>query len=140
MKYGFFIHCNPPKTTAQATTRIFKNKNGQMFIGKDKRGQTVRQELMTLLMPYVPMIKFEGAVELTVRWQYPFRKSETKKNMEKGKVWCTTRSDCDNLAKLLCDTCTRLGFWDDDAQIAVLHFEKFYSAESGIFIQIENLD
>ena len=111
-----------------------------MFIGKDKRGQTVRQELMALLMPYIPMIKFEGAVELTVRWQYPFRKSETKKNVAKGKIWCTTRPDCDNLTKILADSLSILGFWGDDAQVAVLHFEKFYSAESGIFIQIENLD
>ena len=136
----FFIKCVPPKTTAQATTRVFRNKyTGKMFIGKDKRGQSVREELMGLLRPYIPEKPFTNAVELKVKWQYPFRKSETKKNIAKGMIWCTTKPDCDNLNKLLADCITRLGFWTDDSLVAVLHFEKFYCSNSGIEVEINEI-
>lgn len=137
----FFINCVPPKTTAQSTTRIFKNKKtGKMFICKNEKGKSVKEELMSLLFRFRPEKPFDKPIKLIIKWQYPFRKSETKKNIAKGIVWCDTRSDCDNLAKLFNDCMTRLGFWTDDSIIAVLHFEKFYCAKSGIYVAIEELE
>ena len=38
-----------------------------------------------------------------------------------------TRPDCDNVAKLLIDCMTKLGFWLDDAQVARLRVSKRYA-------------
>lgn len=139
MELDFNIKCIPPKTTAQSTTRIFKTKSGRMFIGKTEKGKSVREELISLLMPFAPEQPIKVPVELVIQWKYPFNKSETKKNMAKGKIWCDKRSDCDNLAKFFNDCLTRLGFWLDDSQVAILHFEKFYCAEPGISVKIKEL-
>lgn len=136
----FFINCVPPKTTAQSTTRVFKNKyTGKMFIGKTEKGATTRNELLALLYRFRPKTPFTKPVKVVIRWQYPFLKSETKKNREKGFVWCDKRPDCENICKLFNDCLTRLGFWTDDSLISVLHFEKFYSEKSGIYVSIEEL-
>jgi len=135
----FFIECNPPKTTAQSATRIFKNKStGSMFIGKIDKGIATRNELMWLLAPHRPDKPFENSVSLTVRWQYPYLKSVRKRDIGKN-IPCTTRPDCDNISKFLCDCLTRCRFWTDDSQVAILHFEKFYSENAGIFIKIEEI-
>lgn len=109
-----------------------------MFIGKIDKGIAIRNELMWLLAPHRPDKPFENAVSLTVRWQYPYLKSVRKRDIGKN-IPCTTRSDSDNICKFVCDCLTRCRFWNDDSQVAILHFEKFYSENAGIFIKIEEI-
>lgn len=137
----FFIKCNPPKSTAQASARILKRKDGSQFIGKfaNSKGKQVQNELMVLLKPHVPESAFNGPVQLSVVWCYPWRKSESKKNKAAGMKYCDTRPDCDNLLKMFNDCMTRLGFWTDDSQVAVLHFEKIWSNYPGIQVEITEL-
>lgn len=136
------LKCNPPKTTAQANTRILKGKNGKYFIGKmqSSKAKQVQSDLVSLLYPFIPEKPLQGALKVEIRWVYAWRKSETKKNIAKGEMWCTTKSDCDNLCKMFNDILTRLGFWNDDAQISVLHFEKLYSDVPRIELKITELD
>ena len=133
----FFIKCNPPKTTAQATTRIFKNKyTGKMFIGKTDKAKSTREELMALLRPYVPEKPFGEPLQVVVEWGYPYLKSVRKKDI--GKMLpVITRPDADNLLKFLCDCMTRAGFWVDDSIVWDLRFRKFYTDNAGIGIKIE---
>ena len=133
----FFVKCNPPKTTMQATTRIFKNKyTGKMFIGKTDKAKSVKEELMALLRPYVPAKPFSSPLKVTIEWGYPYLKSVKKKDIGKL-IPCITRPDCDNIAKGLWDIMTRLGFWTDDSIIWDLRFRKFYTDNAGIGIKIE---
>lgn len=139
----FVLHCNPPKHTAQGSSTILKNfKTGKYFIGKKANSNAIeaKTELMGMLLPYRPQKALEGALKCYIRWVYPWRKSETKKNRAKGAMWCQTRSDCDNLVKMFNDCLTTLNFWHDDAQVAVLHFEKLYSDNPRIEVQIEELE
>ena len=133
----FFVKCNPPKTTMQATTRIFKNKyTGKMFIGKTDKAKSVKEELMTLLRPYVPEKPFSTPLKVTIEWGYPYLKSVKKKDIGKL-IPCITRPDCDNLIKGFGDIMTRLGFWVDDSIVWDIRFRKFYTDNAGIGIKIE---
>lgn len=136
----FVIHCIPPKHTAQASNKILKTKDGRFFVGKmsSSNAKQTQNELMCLLNPYKPKTPMNGALKETVRWIYPYRKSEPKKNRDR-EIWCDTRSDCDNLVKLFNDCLTRLGFWFDDSQVAILHFEKLYAEIPRIEVEIEEL-
>ena len=139
---SFYIPCIPPKSTAQTSLRIMKRKDGSQFVGKmqSSKGKQTQSELLTLLMPHAPQIPFEGAVAIQITWNYPWRKSESKKNRAKKFVFCDTRPDVDNLCKMLFDCMTRLGFWADDSQIAVLSFSKTWGDEPGISIAIREIE
>jgi len=113
-----------------------------MFVGKksSSKGSRTQKELLSLLAPHAPRTPFEGPLSLTVHWVYPWRKSEPKRNRERGFRPCDTRSDCDNLAKLLEDCMTRLGFWGDDSQVAGLHFNKWWGDTPQISVTIKELN
>lgn len=132
------IKCIPPKHTAQASNRILETKDGRLFVGKmsSSNAKQTQNELMWLLTPYRPHTPYDCPIKLSVKWLYPFRKAEPKKNRIEG-LPCITRPDCDNLCKLLLDIMTRLGFWVDDSIIYNLDFTKAYSENPRIEIKIE---
>ena len=134
----FTINCNPPKHTAQGGKRILKTKDGRFFIGKksDSKAQQTENELLMLLYPYRPENPFLGALKTEIKWVYPWRSSEPKKNRVFGLKYCDTRPDADNLLKFLFDCMTRCGFWIDDAQVSDLRFEKMWGDDPRIEIKI----
>lgn len=136
----FVLNCIPPKHTAQGGNRILKTKDGRLFVGKmsSSKAKKTQDELMCLLMEHVPEKPLEGPIEEKIRWVYPYRKSEPKKNRGR-EIWCDTKSDCDNLTKMFNDCLTRLGFWIDDGQVAILHFEKLYDEKPRIEVEITEL-
>lgn len=134
----FRLNCVPPKKTHQSSMRIFKNKDGRVFLGHDKKGTETQNDLMTMLLPYQPKEPLQGALILKVDWIYPWRTSEPKKNKVNGLMPCITKPDCDNLSKQLQDCLTKLRFWEDDAQVFQLIFSKYYGDYSGIDIEILN--
>ena len=54
--------------------------------------------------------------------------------------WKITKPDTDNMIKLLKDCMTRVGFWQDDAQVCSEITEKFWGDVSGIYIMVEQLE
>ena len=132
---SFWINCVPPRSTHQSALRIFKKRDGRQFVGRDSKGLAVDRELQSLLLPFRPPARLECPVRLSVRWVYPYRKSEPKKN-RKNPIPCATRPDADNLLKGLIDAMTKVGFWRDDSQIFSLNFEKYFSEKSGIGVTI----
>lgn len=140
-KTEFFIQCIPPKSTAQASARILKRRDGTQFIGKfaSSKGKRTQDDLMILLRESLPLMPHEGPLRVSVEWTYPWRKSESKKNRKLGYLPCTTKPDADNLCKLLFDCMTRLGYWIDDALISDLHFKKGWGDKNGIGITIEQI-
>ena len=135
----FVINCIPPKKTHQSSLRIFKPKGlNHTIVARDKKGQQTQNELMWLLIPYKPEKPLEGALKLSVKWVYPYRASEPKKNRV-GDIPCIARPDCDNLAKGLNDCMTRLGFWLDDSQVYELKFTKLYGSNPRIEIELEEV-
>lgn len=131
----FWIDCVPPKSTHQSALRIFKTRAGRQFVGRDSKGLKVDKMLQSLLLPYKPRMPYSTAVELSVRWNYPYRKNEPKKNRA-SPIPCITRPDSDNILKGLIDAMTKVGFWADDSLIFRIKFEKFFSEKSGIGVTI----
>jgi Holliday junction resolvase RusA-like endonuclease len=134
----FFIKCIPPKSTAQAASRIFRRKDGTQFIGKTAKGMATRNELMTLLQPHAPREPIAGPVCLRIVWSYPWRKGESRKQRSGGWKACTTRPDVDNICKMVLDCMTRLAYWNDDAQVCSLTIIKRWADEPGIQITIDD--
>ena len=137
MRIQFVIPCDPPKSTHQQNVRIFKKKNGKAFIGKSKTNKAARDRalLTELFREHAPASPLTGPLELFVRWTYPYRKAEPRKNRHAPKP-CDKRPDCDNLAKGLQDVMTELGFWGDDGQIWALSFRKQWGVTPGIEVII----
>ena len=134
------LNCIPPKHTAQASNKILKTKDGRYFIGKKEssNAKATQNELFNLLYPYRPEQPLEKPLQVEIKWVYPYRKSEPKKNRTAEK-YCDTRPDVDNICKLLFDMMTRIGFWIDDSQIADLHFIKVWDSKPRIEIKIGEL-
>lgn len=106
-----------PKGTAQ-----MKRYNGQTrTYFKSARLQATEDFYIQEIGMYAPTHPIQGAISLSVDFDYY---TPTKK---KRGTWKTSRPDVDNVVKLLIDCMTKLGFWEDDSQIARLRVSKRYS-------------
>jgi len=86
------------------------------------------------LSKYVPLIRYDGPVRLTVKWLFPMTKTSFDGQYKH------TRPDTDNLQKMLKDCMSELGYWKDDALVASEIVEKFWAERPGIYIKIERID
>lgn len=135
----FWAPCVPPKTTYQSGSTIYRRKDGTPFIGKNTKGERLKYILIALLEPHQPAEPFTGPVKLNIKYVYPWRKSEPKRNRTQGWMWNDKRPDADNLAKQICDVMTLLRFFEDDGQVALLQVEKQWGDQSGIGICLESM-
>ena len=129
----FFMAMKPPTATAQEHS--VKVVGGKPVFFDPPNVKEARELLMGHLIRHKPDKPIEGAVELTVLWLFPKGKSH------KHGEWRKTKPDTDNLQKLLKDCMTRVGFWNDDAQVVSEKVQKRWSAEpTGIYIEIRELE
>ena len=139
IRWQTFIPCIPPTTTAQQHKRIFKTKTGRAFLGTDKSGIAVQNELCALLSANRPPETFPRylPVACNVRFFFPYRKTEKKTLVKSGAyILHTVRPDADNLTKFLLDCMTRCNFWNDDSQSFSLFVQKYFHATPGIQISL----
>ena len=136
----FKINCIPPKSTHQSGLRIMKKRDGSQFVGKFDTGKSkkIQKELTYFFQEHTPITPLEGPLRLMVKWVYPYRKAEPKKNLH-SPIWCDTRPDCDNLVKGINDIMGRLGYYTDDGQISHLDFQKMWAKDFGIYIKLKEL-
>jgi Holliday junction resolvase RusA-like endonuclease len=133
----FHLPIVPPKATRQ-TTRLVVVKGKPMFFHK-KEHQTAENDLTLLCAEHVPEQPIAGPVHLAVHFSFPWRKSEKKSVIASGCTPHTSRPDLSNMIKLIEDVLTRLGFWNDDSQIAQLLVTKQWTETPGIGITIKPL-
>lgn len=76
---------------------------------------------------------FEDAVYLDITFYYQI------KAKNRWGQWKTSKPDLDNSVKSLQDVMTRMGFWKDDSQIALLKLKKRLSEHPGILIETGRL-
>ena len=143
----FHLPIIPPKATSQgAGKRMFipKDKEGRMtgrpmfFKNKDAAG--AEHDYLILCAPHKPSVPMTGPLKLQVDFVFPWRKSETKKRMKRGRCPNDNRPDCDNLGKMLCDVLTKLCFYKDDGQVADLHITKAWGDNVGVYVQLAPID
>ena len=108
---NLFIAIHPPTATAQE--RKVKVINGKPVFYDPPAVKSAKELLSAYLAQHRPPEPMKGGL---------------------------TKPDTDNLQKLLKDCMTRVGFWEDDAQVAREVIEKRWSDEPcGIYIEIEPL-
>lgn len=76
---------------------------------------------------------FKDAVYLDITFYYQI------KAKKRWGQWKTSKPDLDNSVKSLQDVMTRMGFWKDDSQIALLKLKKRLSEHPGILIETGRL-
>ena len=126
----FFMPMNPPTVTHQEK-KVGISRNKKPYFYEPEELKAARQKLESYLGKHVPVEPLQGAIRLTTKWC--FRCAGKHKNGE----YRTTKPDTDNLQKMLKDCMTRVGFWEDDAQVASEIVEKFWADVPGIWIKLE---
>ncbi len=134
---AFNIRCVPPKSTSQQKGIMIINGQPRHF--KKKAVKDAENTMIALLAPHAPLQPFEGAIELYVKWTYPWRSNEAKCRKALGWIWKYTRPDCSNSIKLFEDCMTKLLFWNDDSQVARLIVEKQWGDNPGFEVKIKEL-
>lgn len=124
-----WIPGQPARVTHQSGTRYSK-------FGPYKSPALKKEEkrLSACLIEHSPQEPLTGPISLSVRFAYLARRKADRQK------WKITKPDTDNAIKTLKDCMTSCGFWQDDAQVAKESCEKFWSADPGIWIRIEELE
>jgi Holliday junction resolvase RusA-like endonuclease len=135
-KYKQFIPCIPPRNTHQAGNRIFKKKDGTLFIGKSQKNKKTQNELISLLQSVRPPKPYTGNISIRCLWIYPWRANEPIKNKKAGILACNKRPDCDNIAKGLLDAMQKAKWFVDDGEIFDLQVVKLYGEHFGISLEM----
>lgn len=104
----FFLDMIPPTVTAQEHKVMVLHGRPRFYdTPRLKAARSLYENALRLHKPDTPLT---GALALTVEWWFP------SKTHREGELR-VTRPDTDNLQKLLKDCMTRVGFWNDDAQV-----------------------
>ena len=128
----FFMPMEPPTVTHQEKqVRIFR---GKPAFYEPAELKAARMKLRAHLGRHAPREPMHGPVRLIVKWCF-----HACGRYLNG-AYRITRPDTDNLQKLLKDEMTRVGFWQDDAQVASEVVEKFWADIPGIYIAICRLE
>jgi len=130
----FHLPIVPPKATSQTKRLVMVGGKPRFFAKKEH--QSAENDLMLLCSAHVPNYHLIGPVRLSVKFVFPFRKSETKRRMGMGILPNDSRPDCDNLVKLVGDVLTKLQFYKDDGQVSDLRVSKFWGERVGITVTI----
>lgn len=132
MNLEFFMPMHPPTVTHQE--KRLGVRNGKPYVYEPAALTAARAKLTAHLTKHRPSEPYRCGVRLMVKWLFPAG------DKHRDGAYRLTRPDTDNLQKLLKDCMTRVGFWTDDALVASEICEKFWAAQPGIYIRIEELD
>ena len=139
MRRLFFIL--PITPTAQQRPRHAR-VGGHDVTYKSESQKANERTLEACLLPHRPKTPMKGPLELSFCAIFPIPRSWTKKRREaalRGKIWHTSKPDTDNLAKQLKDAMTRMGFWQDDRQVALCFAEKCYGGRGELRVHVSEL-
>lgn len=133
MTTEFFMAMKKVPTITHQQKRVKVVGDEQFVFYEPAELKAARSKLMAHLGKHVPKQKYVGAVRLIVKWCFPITGKHTDGE------WKTTKPDNSNMQKLLEDCMEDLGYYKNDAQIASLIVEKFFSKIPGIYIKIEEV-
>lgn len=127
----FFLPMQPPTVTAQMHKLALRGNRPYFYDPPELAA--AREKLTAHLARHRPEKPFDGALKLHTIWCFPITGNHVDGEYR------ISRPDCSNVIKLFEDCMTRLGFWHDDAQIAVSITEKHWAKLPGIFVRIEEV-
>lgn len=125
---SFFVDMIPPTVTAQEhKIAIIK---GKPVIYDTPEIKQAKSKLISHLKVFSPQEPYNGALHFRVKWCFPV------KGKHRNGEYKISKPDTDNLQKMLKDCMTKLGFWKDDAQVALEIVEKFWAERPGLYIEV----
>ena len=127
------LPCVPPSVTAQQKRVSWAGGRPRFF--HSERMQAEASTWSVLLVPHRPPAPIAGAVSLTLRFVYPHLRRTARRDQGR-QIPKITRPDAGNVAKHFEDTLVRLGFLEDDAQVACLQVEKWHGPAEAVGIDI----
>lgn len=136
---AFHLPITPPKATSQSAGKRMAIINGRPMFFKNNAAASAEHDYLSLCAPHRPPAPICGPVRLSVDFVFPWRKSEPKKRRALGRVPMTSKPDCSNAIKALEDCLTKLGFWNDDGQVADLHVTKAWGDRVGVTISVSEI-
>lgn len=128
----FFIPMKLPTTTAQEQ-KTGVAKDGKPYKYDPPELKAARALFRDHLAKFAPPAPISGPIKLQTIWCYPCNSTHPEP------AWKTTKPDTDNMVKLLKDVMTKLGFWHDDAQVALEIIQKIWDNRSGLYVSVEAL-
>ena len=130
MELEFFMAMDPPTITHQEHKVMVRN--GRPVFYDPPELKAARQKLTDYLAKHRPGQPLTGPLELVTTWCFP------TEDINQFGQFRITRPDTDNLNKLLKDCMTRVGFWEDDAQVCRETIEKFWTNRklAGIYVRV----
>lgn len=135
MKTEFFMEMEPPTATAQEKQVRVVCGHPQFY--EKPAAKEAKKLLIAELTKYKPEQPLQGPLRLCVSWYFPKRKTDKFD----GFKYKNTKPDTDNLQKGLKDCMTKVGFWNDDAQVAIELVSKWWTSnEPGILVTVEELE
>lgn len=130
----FFVPGVLPSTTAQQKgVRIAVNRSTgravPMFYKKSKvaAAESMYDIMLSLHAPQIPLV---GPVQILIVMVWP----PPKKDKSNRFTYKTTKPDFDNASKAIIDSMTRLGYWEDDAQIVRATITKMHGPKPGLYV------
>lgn len=130
----FLLLGNPSTKTAQQRGEMVRA--GRIHHYEKKEVTAAKAELSDKLFDHVPDKPYDGPLSVMIQWRFEI------KDKKRWATLKTTKPDVDNLAKGLLDVMTKMGFWEDDNQIAELILRKSYTCpeDGNIEIRISRLE
>lgn len=134
---SFFEPCVPPTTTHHSKKITTRGKFARLV---DSAALVEAKDTITaILLKHRPEKPISGPVRLELKFGWPYRSSEPKKNRG-ADIPKTTKPDCSNLAKTVEDLLVRLRFMEDDANVVELWVAKAWTDTPGIGVTIISID
>lgn len=136
---AFTIPGTPATITAQQKGIHISHKRAIIYTKAAIKAESRR--IAAGAAKYVPKAPLEGPLFFFAAVFFPLTAALVEKHADKladldFACWKITRPDADNTGKLLLDTFTKQGFWNDDAQVCVPVLAKAFGVVPRIEIRI----
>ena len=132
---NIFLPGEPDTATAQEKgIKIKKSRTGRyypQFYDKPEV-KKAKSNLACMLMDHRPAAPIDGAVVVKIVWYFS-RGTKPKKYINTYKA---TKPDLDNMSKNTLDILTKLKFWHDDGQVALLILSKYWVEDEDAGIRL----
>lgn len=123
----------PPTVTAQQKGVAVRAGRARFYT--KPRVEAAGERLALMVGPHTPKTPIRRPTPICVAVEWRFTPPRGRKP-----GYRVTRPDVDNLMKLLLDVMTRLGWWQDDAQVARMEVSKRWSRTPGLHVTVATLD
>lgn len=133
----------PGPVRGKGRPRFARMPNGHVTTHTDEKTESYESMVKVLSKQAMAGADLlDGALEVAIQVTKQVPKSVSAKKRAAalaGKVRPTTKPDCDNIAKIVCDAMNKI-VYGDDSQIALLTVEKFFGETDGVLVIVQAIE